>query len=247
MAGGQRGDAGSGFRRVDAPSLVERVANDLREAIVAGRLRPGDKVSDARIASEMGLSRAPVREAIRRLAAQGLVREEPRRGAFVASLSRSGVMDIYDCRRALESMAARRVATERPAEARRLAEIMRGMRPIARRGDRVEMAEADIAYHQTLCALAGNAWLDRLYGVIADQMRLLLTVNNVAHPPVDVNELADIHRPITDAIADGDPEAAVAAVIEHLDVAEQLFLAEVSPELLVDDDLPVDRLQSAAR
>jgi DNA-binding GntR family transcriptional regulator len=208
---------------------VERVAADLREAIVAGRLHPGDKLSDARIASDMGLSRAPVREAIRRLAAQGLVDEEPRRGAFVASLSRAGVHEIYECRRALEGLAARRVAVAQPEAALAgLEEIVEGeMEDVARRRDAVGMADADSRFHRALVAAAANGWLDRLYAQIADQMRLISTLDNTAHPGADVDELAAIHRPVVSALRDGDPDAAEEATIGHIDTAERLFLEAV--------------------
>jgi GntR family transcriptional regulator of gluconate operon len=216
------------FERVHQPSLVERVASDLREAIVSGQLRPGDKISDARVAADMGVSRAPVREAIRRLAAQGLVREEPRRGAFVASLSRTSIAEIYDCRRALEGIAARRVAEDSEAAVRELRAVIVEMRKISRRSNQDEMAGIDQHFHSRLCDLAQNASLSRLYAQISDQMRLILTVNNVAHPVTDVDELAAIHIPIVDALATGDPALAERAVIEHLDEAEQLFFAETS-------------------
>ena len=216
------------FERVHQPSLVERVASDLREAIVSGQLRPGDKISDARVAADMGVSRAPVREAIRRLAAQGLLREEPRRGAFVASLSRASLAEIYDCRRALEGMAARRVAEDPEAAVRELRAVIVEMGKISRRNNQDEMAGIDQHFHSRLCDLAHNASLSRLYAQISDQMRLILTVNNVAHLVTDVDELASIHVPIVDALATGDSALAERAVIEHLDEAEQLFFAEAS-------------------
>jgi len=216
------------FERVHQPSLVERVASDLRKAIVGGQLRPGDKISDARVAADMGVSRAPVREAIRRLAAQGLVREEPRRGAFVASLSRSSIAEIYDCRRALEGLAARRVAEDPDTAVRELRSVLAEMGKIARRGNQDEMAAIDQHFHSRLCDLAQNASLNRLYAQISDQMHLILTVNNVAHTLTDTDELAAIHVPIVEALASRDAALAERAVNEHLDDAERLFFAEAS-------------------
>lgn len=216
------------FERVHQPSLVERVASDLRKAIVGGQLRPGDKISDARVAADMGVSRAPVREAIRRLAAQGLVREEPRRGAFVASLSRSSIAEIYDCRRALEGLAARRVAEDPDTAVRELRSVLAEMGKIARRGNQDEMAAIDQHFHSRLCDLAQNTSLSRLYAQISDQMRLILTVNNVAHTLTDTDELAAIHVPIVEALASRDAALAERAVNEHLDDAERLFFAEAS-------------------
>jgi DNA-binding GntR family transcriptional regulator len=221
------------FTRLHQPSLVERVATDLRQAIVEGRLRPGDKLSDARIAADMGLSRAPVREAIRRLAAQGLVEEAPRRGAFVSRLSRVGVHEIYDCRRALEGIAARRVAVMQPAAALAALDdiVETEMEDVARRRDAVGMADADGRFHRALVAAAANEWLDRLYAQIADQMRLISTLDNTAHPGADVAELAAIHRPVVAALRAGDPDAAETVTLRHIDTAERLFMDAVGDVL----------------
>lgn len=215
------------FARMNQPSLAERVVTDLRGAILDGRMRPGEKISDARIAEAMGVSRAPVREAIRHLAAQGLVREEARRGAFVTSLSRTGVHEIYDCRRALEGFAAQWLALNAPSETlSELDEIVRGMDKVSRKGDREALAAVDQRFHGQLCALPGNSWLTRLYSVISDQMLMILNVNTAAHPLDDPTEMAAIHTPIVKAIAAGDPKRAAAAVQEHLEIAEQQFIAE---------------------
>jgi DNA-binding GntR family transcriptional regulator len=214
------------FARVTHPSLVERIAADLREAILSGRLRPGDRLSDASIAVDMGVSRAPVREAIRQLAVRGLVEEEPRRGAFVARMTRRTAKSIYDCRRAIEGLAARRIATEQPADAARtLGEIVKDMAAAEREPLRV--AEIDHLFHVTLCALTGNEWLLRLYEQLADQSRLMQALDSVFHAQAERGERVKLHEPIVEAIASGDPDCAEAAVIAHIDYSERLFLDEV--------------------
>jgi DNA-binding GntR family transcriptional regulator len=223
------------FSRMHQPSLAERVTTDLREAILGGRMRPGDKISDARIAEAMGVSRAPVREAIRHLAAQGLVREEPRRGAFVTSLSRTGVHDIYECRRALEVFAAQWLSVNAKREAsRELNGIIRGMDQVASIGDREGLAQVDQRFHGHLIGLTGNVWLARLYSVISDQMLMILSVNTAAHPLDDIHEMTAIHVPIVKAIAAGDPKRAATAVLNHLEIAERQFVAEAGH--LFDED-----------
>ncbi len=211
------------------PSLVDVVAADLREAILSGRLAPGERISDVHVAAEMGVSRAPVREALRQLAARGLVHEEPRRGAFVARLSRARVREVYDCRRALEGLAARRLsaADRREAHVERLAAIVADMDAAS---DPLVAAETDHRFHVTLCELTGNGWLQRLYAQLADQSRMMQALDSVAHADADRRELVMLHAPIVDAIASGDPAAGEEAVVAHIDLSERLFLAEV-PEL----------------
>jgi len=217
------------FNRVRQPSLVERVATDLRDAILSGHLRRGDRISDARIAEEMGISRAPVREAIRQLAARGLVHEEPRRGAFVTRLTSDTAHEVYECRRALEGLAARRLAGD-PGVAdhvARLRTMVVEMERAAMRKDALAMADADHRFHLALCELTGNAWLANLYAQIADQSRLMQTLDVEAHLDADESELAYRHAPIVDAIESRDPDAAEAAVLAHVDLSERLFLSEV--------------------
>ncbi len=217
------------------PSLVEMVAADLREAILSGRLRPGERVSDLKVAGEMGISRAPVREALHQLAARGLLVEEPRRGMFVTRLSRSSVQHVYDCRRALEGLAARRiaVATGRGDAVARLRQIVGEMDEASREGDPLAMAEVDHRFHTTLCDLTGNAWLIRLYQQLADQSRLMQTLDSVAHADSDKRQLVMLHEPIVTAIATGDPDQAEQAVVAHIDLSERLFLDEV-PDVAED-------------
>jgi DNA-binding GntR family transcriptional regulator len=224
------------FGPMAQPSLVELVAADLRDAILSGRFRPGERVSDAKIAAEMGISRAPVREAIRQLAARGLVKEEPRRGAFVSRLTPSGARQVYDCRRALEGLAARRISVDADlaVHVARLREIVRDMERAGIRKDSVAMAEVDHRFHLTLCELTGNSWLSRLYGQLSDQSRLMQALDTFAHLDADARELVMRHEPIVDAIASGDPKVAEREVVAHIDLSERLFLSEV-PDLADED------------
>jgi DNA-binding GntR family transcriptional regulator len=217
------------------PSLVELVAADLREAILGGRLQAGERVSDAKIAAEMGISRAPVREAIRQLAAHGLVTEEPRRGAFVTGLTSSSAAQIYDCRRALEGLAARRIAAGPRLEENLalLRSIMSQMEAASKKRDHVRMAEADHQFHSKLCDLTGNRWLMNLYAQISDLNRLMQALDTFAHLDADQRDLVMRHEPIVDAIASADPDAAEQAVIAHIDLSERLFLSEV-PDIADD-------------
>jgi DNA-binding GntR family transcriptional regulator len=93
------------------------------------------------------------------------------------------------------------------------------------------MAEVDHRFHTTLCAAAGNAWLTRLYEQLADQSRLMQSLDEIAHADADVRELAMRHEPIVDAIETGDPDAAEQILVAHLNLAERLFLQEV-PDLV---------------
>ena len=220
-------DTAPPFARLEQPLLVELVTDELRQAIFEGRLKPKERISDYQIANNMGLSRSPVREAIRRLAARGLVEETARRGAVVTSLSRADARQVYDCRRALESLAARRLAAASGVSSAAALEAIRmRMGEVSASQNASEVADIDAEFHARLCELTGNDWLIRLNGMIADQNRLIQSLNNVAHPPSNLHEMQEIHAPIVEAIASGDADRAERAVLEHIDQAERLFLAE---------------------
>jgi DNA-binding GntR family transcriptional regulator len=214
----------SAFEPVESPSLVERVARELRAAIVEGRLQPGERLSDVHLGEALGVSRGPVREAIRKLAATGLIREEARRGAYVADVDRATVHHVYDGRRALEGFAAATLARSAQHEAagERLVAAAEGMRAASLAGKPAILA-ADLEFHGLLLRLVGNPWLDRLHGVLADQMQLMMAVDGAAWSRADPQEMTRRHRPIGDAIVAGDPDGAVAAVLRHLDDAEREF------------------------
>lgn len=220
----------STFQPVENPSLVERVVQELRAAIVEGRLQPGERLSDVQLGSALGVSRAPVREAIRKLAATGLIREEARRGAFVADLDPDTVHHVYDGRRAVEGFAADALArSPQHADAgARLVELADGMAGASTRGKAAALT-ADLEFHAQLVRLVGNPWLDRLHAVLADQMQLIMAVDSAAWPLADRDDMSRRHRPIGEAVAAADPAAAVTAVRRHLDDAEREFARHAFP------------------
>src|SRR5215213_9299233 len=109
---GAGSDGGLGPLR-PADRLSERTAGLLRERILSGEFAMGTRLVEARIARQLAMSRGPVREALKQLRAEGLVREEPRRGSFVADLTLNDIWEIYDLRAAIESRAARNIITNR--------------------------------------------------------------------------------------------------------------------------------------
>src|SRR5204863_6084061 len=108
------GKQGTRLTPIEAPrSLAGDAADRIREEILAGGFRPGDHLVEAKIADQLSISRGPVREAFKLLRSEGLLKEEPRRGTFVVSMSAGDVRDIYGLRAALEGRAARTLARDR--------------------------------------------------------------------------------------------------------------------------------------
>lgn len=209
---------------VAARTLSVSVADRLRRLIVTNRLRPGDPLRLAAIAARLGVSVQPVREAVRLLAAEGLVVIEPHRGAYVATLSIEDVEELYAVRVALEGLIAR-VAAERltPATVAELEERFHEMERCERADDQPGFIAADRAFHERLYEAAGRP---RLLARILD----LWDASTRARPVVYRSwaALADAvadHEPLLDAIRRRDPAGAEAATRAHLEAAAGRVLA----------------------
>ena len=146
------------MRPLNSPRLLaEDAAAQIRTAILTGQLKPGERLVEATVARQLNVSRGPVREALKLLGAEGLVQDEPRRGAFVLSLTTLDVREIYDLRAALEARAAKRVTeAAKPASLRALRKSYSDMHKLAEKGDVTVFARADLKFHETICTLSGN-------------------------------------------------------------------------------------------
>ena len=141
-------------------TLRDKIAARLREWILDGTLRPGERIVELDVAARLDVSRAPLREALWALAAQGLVRISPHRGATVTRLSESDIREIFEIREALETLAAKRVRASRdPQRAARLARALDGLEEAAAARDPRLFSEADLRFHRELWALSGNVHL----------------------------------------------------------------------------------------
>ncbi|TGD97392.1 GntR family transcriptional regulator [Methylobacterium nonmethylotrophicum] len=200
--------------------LVRQVARRLTDAIVQGRLAPGAKVAEAAVARELGISRAPVREAARLLESQGLLRASPRRGFFVRELSARDVDELYDLRLCVERHAAVEAARRlTPSLRDALRRQLALMRELARRDDPVAIVEADYQFHRLVCEAAGNARLLRLFDGLASELRIVIGLIGRLYD--DPEEIARTHEPVLEAIEAGHPERIVAHIDHHIGVARR--------------------------
>ncbi|MEH3147820.1 MAG: GntR family transcriptional regulator [Methylobacterium frigidaeris] len=207
-----------GLPTLTETDLVRQVAGILTEAIVGGRLGPGQKVAEAAVARELGISRAPVREAARLLESQGLLQASPRRGFFVRALSPEDVDELYDLRLCIERHAAveaaRRLTPESRAALRRQYE---SLAEAAFRDDPARVVEADYQFHRLICEIAGNRRTLRLFDGLAAEMRVVIGLIGRLYD--DPHEIARTHAPVLAAIEAGHPERIVAHVDHHVGVA----------------------------
>jgi DNA-binding GntR family transcriptional regulator len=193
--------------------LREQVKEAILERILTGEYAPGERLVETRIAEEFGVSQAPVREALRDLELLRFVESEAFRGARVRAVSQDELLEIYPVRQALERVAAESAAarlTERDLEA--LGQEVEGMTEAADRGDLHDQAEHDVAFHRIIVDASGNSILGDVWRSLRVEARTLITAVKTG---VSGREIADMHRPILEALRTRDPDASGAAISEH--------------------------------
>lgn len=210
--------AAPGFSSIHMPDLVAVVEAQLRDAILNGRIAPGERIVEAELARQMGISRAPVREAARRLESVGLLVARPRHGFAVREFTARQVEDLYQVRIELEGMACTLACRAAPDDAlARLVPQVDAMVARAGAASRAERVALDLGFHLRLAELSGNGYLLRLYQNLSHEVQLFLALSEGSYG--DPATLADTHRPIAEAVARRDETAAGAALRHHLDDA----------------------------
>ncbi|WP_090479865.1 GntR family transcriptional regulator [Nakamurella panacisegetis] len=207
------------------PSAAERVYRHVRDGILTRRFADNDLLAEGHIADETGVSRTPVREALLRLEAEGMVRLLPKRGALVLPVSAQEWRDVLATRELVETHCVRRVieSGQAPRLTASLTRALEELRAADRAGDVAAYVGADRDFHAAIVAAAGNSILVRLYGSLRDrQMRMgaanLFTEGGLVDAGRVARTVAD-HQAIADAIAAQDADRAVALVLDHLATA----------------------------
>ena len=202
-------------------NLREQIKDLILQRIVVGEYSPGARLVETRIAQELGVSQAPVREALRDLEQLGCIVHEPFRGCSVRAFSADELLEAFPVRAALEALAARLAADEiTEQELLRLADLLETMREAARRGDAHGQSQANASFHATIVRAARNATLERQWQLLEPFSR---TYISVSQPGLNLLALSERHVPILDALRARDPDAAADAMHRHLmDAAELL-------------------------
>jgi GntR family transcriptional regulator, gluconate operon transcriptional repressor len=212
------------LRPLHGQTLGAQAADAIRELIVSGQLAAGDRIVEARVAERLGISRGPVRDALRLLSQEGLVRDEPRRGTFVVQLTAHDVRDIYELRIALETTAVRLIIQQdRPEPLAQIRGVIEDMRAVARNAPLA--ARQDLRFHGTVCAVSGNS---RLYDVFvrhATELLILLRLDEeeLSHAP---DSIVGEHEELLEALGKSVTEAE-AAFRAHLEDARDRLAAHI--------------------
>ncbi len=221
----------------ESRQLRRLVADRLRSDILEGRLPPGKWLRQEQIAQEMGVSQMPVREALRELAAEGLVVHEPYRGARINSVSPADAIDLYASRAAIEGLAARAAAHSiTPEELAQLKQLTARMKRKLSPKHIVEYRELNRRFHTIIFTASRRPFLIRLLQQLWSTFpsMLLDSFGKTARAPIPGRETDDIeeHQAIIDALQKGDAEAAGRAMQAHLEETLRHLAA------LLDDEAP---------
>ena len=188
--------------------LREEIREQLIDDILSGRLTPGTRIVETRIAQELGVSQAPVREALRDLELFGFVTSSPFRGTQVKEISPEDLLEIYPIRAALEAVGARAAATRIDDDTlARLEALIVAMREAAAKADHRAHVDADYAFHQAIIKASGNRMLQHVW-----QTMRLATTTFVTHSMTQLThrslqEIGERHVPVLEALRTRDPES----------------------------------------
>ena len=212
-------------------SLTMLVQRELERMVLAGELVAGEKLNEPVLAERLGVSRGPVREALRALAETGLVRLEKNRGVFVREISVAEADEIYELRAALDQMAGRKLAqTLQPAQLEELRAVVKRMQDAAIRDDREGYHVANLRFHDALVEFAGNAKLLQMYRRLVNELSLFR--RHTLAEPLRLRKSTIEHQKILALIAAGDAEGAGARLHEHAMASRERmhgFAATVAP------------------
>lgn len=207
--------------------LRDVVFNTLRQSILTGELKPGERLMEIHLADKLGVSRTPIREAIRKLELEGLVTMIPRRGAEVAQITEKNLREVLEVRRALDALAVE-LACERISgeDLQRLKQACDHFEEETKRGNANQVARADVAFHDIILAASGNDKLVQMIGNFSQQMYRyrLEYVKDESH----YEQLIAEHRRIYEAIRDQDPENGANAIKLHIDNQEKAVIRMIA-------------------
>lgn len=195
--------------------LSTQVYDAIKSDIVSGRLEPGERLVESEIARSLEVSQAPVRDALKQLAHEGLVLQLPRRGSFVATISEEEARRSYLVREALEAVAAAEFCEHAPDEALdALDAILAEMFVAAEHGDAIALMDADMAFHRLTWTAGGNPLLPRMFPQVESAARSFTLISNREY--FDPQEIAASHRPLLDSLRSRDTDASIASHTAHV-------------------------------
>lgn len=209
--------------------LRDVVFNTLRQAILTGELKPGERLMEIHLANRLGVSRTPIREAIRKLELEGLVTMIPRRGAEVAQITEKSLRDVLEVRRALDALcvelACDRITDE---ELQALSEACDAFEKATATKDPKKIAQADVAFHDIIVKATNNSRLVQLVNNLSEQMyryRFEYIKDENCH-----EQLTKEHQILCESLKRKDKETAAKTAKLHIDNQENSIIGQIRLE-----------------
>lgn len=208
--------------------LSDKVKRLVLDRIVHGHYQPGERVVEFQLSKELGISQSPVRDALRELAAIGVITMHARRGARVRMPSAKELADVSQVRAEIDALAAR-LAAERMTEATlaSLEELVERMLGKLEEGNFPAVTDADVRFHELIVKASGNRALEQTFSQLAPFARTFLTLTL---PDADVREILLEHKGILEALAAREPERAAEAARSHQLGVRELMLHHASAQ-----------------
>ena len=208
----------STLRIEDVPTVRAIVARKLREAIMSGNLKPGQRLVERELCEMMGVSRPSIREALRLLEADGLVNTVPHRGPMVSTISLEEARQLYAARAVLEGFAGRECARlHDPAVVRKIGEALGRLKVALAESDMIAVLEAKTDFYAALIGGCQNAFIERMLKPLHDRITLL-RITSMSHPKRVNKSLREVTA-IWRAIQSGDEDLAERCCVDHIKAA----------------------------
>jgi DNA-binding GntR family transcriptional regulator len=198
--------------------LREQVKQLLLERILSHHYAPGERLVETRIAAELGVSQAPVREALRELESLRFVESAPFRGTWVREVSDAELGEVYPIRAALEEVAARAAAERLGGDVKALEREVRAM---AKASDLADQVEHDVRFHSLIVEASGNRRLGEMWRSLQVEARTMITALRTG---LDAHAVAALHEPIVEALRRRDPDAAGTEIRRHVEEFGRMVL-----------------------
>jgi DNA-binding GntR family transcriptional regulator len=213
---------GLNLHQIENKPLRERVLDILRDAIVSGELKPGQALVEMELAQQLGISRAPVREALQILSQEGLIETVAYKGTVVRVLTRQDIEELYSLRSVLETFAVQRViALNKLESVEKLRQWFDEMLQAAQAGDIKAVNNIDRLFHDTLIELSEHHLLLTTWRNVSQRVRQVMALTNRRNR--DITVIAYNHLPIIDAIANQNEVEAIRLIKEHVASAGDLI------------------------
>ena len=207
--------------KVKKLSLTDEIAAELRKSILSGKLKPNTRLFEKELSEQLGVSRGPLREALRLLEGEGMITSSTGRGSFVNSFSARKVAELYNIRLILEQQAIRLAASHATDEQlSQLEQILNAMLQAGHKGQMDKVVELDLQYHEKIWELADHQLLDQILHGLSAQIRSYMAVHTSLYE--DLAAGIENHKLLFNALKEKNEEASAKLMRQHLEEASDV-------------------------